>query len=81
MKRPATDLMAKPNFDMMTRPPLALLVKLGSIMVHVEEASSVDGHEFDWVALRGLLADPEVLEWRKAMDAAGFLPKKRSDRS
>ena len=63
------------------KPPVTTLVKLGSIAVHVEEAASADGHEFDWVALQGLLADPEMVTWLKAMDKMAFLPKKRSDRS
>ncbi len=58
-------------------PPLALLVKLGSIVVHIEEATSTNGHEFDWVALRSLLADREVQQWIESMDKKGFLPKKR----
>lgn len=58
-------------------PSLALLVKLGSIAVHAEEALSPDGHQYDAETVRSLLADPEVVEWRKAMDAAALLPKKR----
>lgn len=59
------------------QPSLSLLVKLGSIAVHVEEAIAPGGHEYDWTAIRGLLSDPEVVAWRAAMDAQAFLPKKR----
>lgn len=58
-------------------PPVALLCKLGSIAVHVDEAAGKGGHEFDWVAIRSLLADREVQEWLAGMDAKGLLPKKR----
>jgi hypothetical protein len=52
-------------------------VKLGSIAVHADEILSPTGHPFDKEALLQLLADPEVKEWCAAMDADGFLPKKR----
>ena len=59
------------------QPSPSLLAKLGSIMVHVEECYSTDGHAFDKIAVEQLLIDPEVTEWRKAMDAISMLPKKR----
>lgn len=59
------------------KPDLATLVKLGSIAVHTDELLSRDGHAYDRVALQSLLADPDVQAWIKAMDAQGFLPKKR----
>lgn len=58
-------------------PPLGLLCKLGSIVVHVDEGSSDAGHAYDWTAARSLIADREVQEWLTAMDAKGFLPKRR----
>lgn len=58
-------------------PAIPLLVKLGSIAVHVEELLSPDGHSFDRVALEELLRDPEVVAWREAMDAMALLPVKR----
>lgn len=61
----------------MLAPPLTLLVKLGSIAVHVDEMLSSDGHQFDRVALQGLIADPEVIDWIAQMDTAAFVPKKR----
>lgn len=58
-------------------PPLATLVKLGSIAVHVDELLSDDGHYLARLALQQAVADPDVQAWIKLMDAQGFLPKKR----
>jgi hypothetical protein len=58
-------------------PPVALLAKIGSILVHIEEASGEGGHEFDWIAIRSLLADREVQEWLDGMGLAGLVPRKR----
>lgn len=58
-------------------PGAALLVKLGSIMVHAEEMTQPGAHAFDVEALRGLLNDPEVIAWREEMDALALLPVKR----
>lgn len=60
------------------RPGAGLLVKLGSIAVHADEALSVDGHDFDLAAFRQLIIDPEVAAWLSAMDAMAMLPKKRN---
>lgn len=57
------------------RPSLSLLVKLGSIAVHIEELASDNGHAFDRVAVQQLLVDPEVTTWLKSMGA--FMPVKR----
>lgn len=59
------------------RPQLALLVKLGSIAVHVDEFTSAGGHEYDLTALKGLIADREVRAWLASMDANSFLPVRR----
>lgn len=59
-------------------PPIGLLAKLGSIIVHVDEGSGQGGHQFDWVVVRSLIADREVQDWLEGMDAKGFLPKRRS---
>jgi hypothetical protein len=61
-------------------PPASTLVKLGSIAVHVDEALSTEGHEFDWGAARQLLVDPEVVAWIEAMTKLGFMPVKRNNR-
>lgn len=59
-------------------PPVTVLVKLGSIAVHADEMLSPGGHDFDRVALHGLLSDPEVVEWLAGMDRMAMVPKKRS---
>lgn len=56
-------------------PSLPLLMKLGSIVVHADEAHSPSGHEFDITAMKQLIGDPEVQTWLRAMSA--FLPVKR----
>jgi len=60
------------------KPSPALLCKLGSVVVHVEEMRSPDGHAFDTIALDGLLKDPEVVQWLARMNAMAMLPRKRS---
>jgi len=59
-------------------PPLALLVKLGSIAVHVDEMLSPQGHGYDKIVIQGVLQDPEVIEWIAEMTHKGLLPVKRS---
>lgn len=58
-------------------PHTSLLVKLGSIAVHAEEAISEKGHHFDISALKSLLNDHEVKQWLSEMDALALIPKKR----
>ena len=58
------------------KPSISLLVKLGSIAVHVEEFFSPHGHPYDKVAAEQLLNDPEVKEWIVAMSA--MMPRKRN---
>lgn len=59
-------------------PSVAVLVKLGSALVHVDELLSPEGHDLDASALRALLADPEVVGWVEAMNGMALLPVKRS---
>lgn len=59
------------------KPSPALLCKLGSIAVHVDEMLSADGHAFDRVALQALMDDPDVKEWLAAMDKMAMVPRKR----
>jgi len=59
------------------KPSMSLLSKLGSILVHIEELTSSDGHPFDAEATRSLLSDPEVVEWMKAMRKKALLPLTR----
>lgn len=60
------------------QPSPALLCKLGSIAVHADEMMSADGHDFDKIALQGLISDPEVSDWIKQMNAMAMVPRKRS---
>lgn len=58
-------------------PSLALLAKIGSICQHLDEGTGKTAHEFDIIAARALLKDPEVSAWLDAMDRMGLLPVKR----
>lgn len=57
------------------KPDVALLCKLGSIVVHTDEMLSPKGHDVDRTAIVTLLADPDVRAWVAAMGV--YLPKKR----
>jgi hypothetical protein len=70
MKRKQGDTILNP-----LEPSLPLLMKLGSIIVHAEEAISPLGHTFDIEAMKPMLRDPEVQAWIKAMGV--YLPLKR----
>lgn len=59
------------------KPSIALLSKLGSIVAHLDELNSEDGHAFDKIALEQLLKDPEVTSWRSQMDKLALLPRRR----
>lgn len=59
----------------MKTPSLSLLIKLGSIAVHADEAFSTDGRNVDVDVTKGLIQDPEVRAWIKEMGA--LLPLKR----
>lgn len=59
------------------KPTASVLIKLGSIARHVEEALAPDGHPLDLAAVKGLLADPEVKAWMTDADALALLPVKR----
>jgi hypothetical protein len=58
-------------------PPAGVIIKLGSIARHVEEALAAGGHPLDLAAVNGLLADPEVKAWLAAADEIALLPVKR----
>ena len=60
------------------KPTVTLLVKLGSIAVHVDELLSPNGHHFDKVALDQLMRDQEVVEWLSEMNKMAMLPVKRN---
>jgi hypothetical protein len=60
------------------KPPLSLLVKLGSIAVHTDELlTAKDAHVFDRVAITSLLEDKEIVAWLKEMGKMALLPVKR----
>ena len=60
------------------KPSASILVKLSSLVVHIEEFFSPDGHEFDKAAINTLLGDSELCAWLKQMGKMGFLPVKRN---
>lgn len=59
------------------KPSASILIKLGSIAVHIDEMLSAKGHDFDRHALNTVLYDPEIKEWLRAMEKLAFLPLKR----
>jgi hypothetical protein len=59
------------------KPTTSLLMKLGSAVVHAEEALSVMRNEFDLAAFMVLLTDPEVRQWMEQMNEMALLPVKR----
>lgn len=59
------------------KPNAALLVKVGSLVVHLEEAMSDKGHHFDKAAIESLQADPDVKKWFAEMTKLALLPVKR----
>lgn len=61
----------------MNAPTLATMAKVGSILVHVEEGRSQDGHDFDWAAVDALMADDDVQQFLKDLSALALLPRKR----
>lgn len=56
----------------------SLAAKVGSILVHIEEATSDDGHPFDMEAIKPLLAQPDVRAWIAALQKIALVPVKRS---
>jgi hypothetical protein len=59
------------------KPPVSLLAKVGSICQHVDEGMSANGHAFDLVAVKALLADSEVSAWLDAVHKLALLPVRR----
>ena len=53
------------------------LSKLGSIIIHVDEGLSQEGHPFDLEAIKALINEPNVRAWLKDMDKAALLPLRR----
>ena len=58
------------------KPSVQLLIKLGSIAVHADEAVN-SGHPFDAMTINSLLEDTEVKAWMKSMGDKALLPLKR----
>lgn len=58
-------------------PTKSLLVKLGSIIIHLQEYQSPRGHPYDLETANSLLNDDEVKRWLGLMNGMGLLPVKR----
>lgn len=58
-------------------PGQEVLLKMGSALIHADEAMSENGVALDEVLFRYLLAEPDVEEWLKEMDKLSLLPVKR----
>lgn len=68
--------MAKKKTDPL-KPSADVLVRLGSALVHAEEAISPNGRPVDYSEFAKLMADPLVVEWIKGMNSMALLPVKR----
>ncbi len=61
------------------KPSAPLLLKLGSLIVHAEEALDPKlGSHFDLETFKNGLADPEVKAWMAEMRKNAYLPEKRT---
>lgn len=67
----------KSKNDPLKNPSITLLVKLGSIVVHIDEMLSDTGHHFDIGVIQSLLLDSEVKLWIAGMSKLALLPTKR----
>jgi hypothetical protein len=59
------------------KPNPSLVVKIGSLIVHYQEALGPKGHPLDWEAIKSIEGEPDVQEWFAEMTKKGFLPVKR----
>jgi hypothetical protein len=59
------------------KPSEMLLTKLGSALVHAEEALGPDGRALDRQTFERLMEDPDVEAWKGEMELRGLLPVKR----
>lgn len=55
---------------------LSLLVKLGSLVVHLQEWDEGNGAQGDWDAVCALVDDQEIADWLATFGPA-LLPEKR----
>lgn len=62
-----------------TEPSLSLLVKLGSVIIHVQEYLGPDGHPLDRMAFENVAKDPDVKAWLEEGTDLALLPVKRDD--
>lgn len=60
----------------MEAPSQTVQIMLASLFVHAEEAFGPGGHEFDTVAMQGIVQNPEVRAWVDSIDPV-LLPQKR----
>lgn len=58
---------------------MALAAKLGSLVVHLEEAASNDGHAFDKIATEQLVRDPEIQAFVEMLREKALVPVKRKE--
>lgn len=58
-------------------PTPALLIALGSLVIHYEEYTSPTGHYMDKQAIDSIRNQPNVRAWFDAMNKQSFLPLKR----
>ena len=77
--RKEIDKLAQKMFENLTmpNPSLTVLVKLGSLVIHVEEMLSDTGHDFDMAVIKSILNDKEVKAWIAEMNKEALLPLKR----
>ncbi len=59
------------------KPSVDVLIRLGSALIHADEAISPTGEEIDRFQFVRLMKDPLVVEWIKGMNALAMLPVKR----
>ncbi len=59
------------------KPDRALLAKLGSMAVHLDEFRGEGGVQEDYAAATSILDDPQVYEWLYDMTELCLLPVKR----
>lgn len=55
-----------------------LAAKIGSIIVHADEFTSLEAHPFDAQAIRDGLADLEEIQWLGGMQELALVPEKRN---
>jgi hypothetical protein len=62
------------------KPQVALLAKVASLLVHLDEGNIRNGHPFDWTAAKTLWEDDEVQAWLRGMQKLSLAPLKRNGR-